>query len=149
MIKNDSRRIATHLQLTEWLYYAIFSREVWIFLPDLRCSTLGTAESFTITQLSRSLQGLPGGYYRIHCRVEGSAVSMHLKAPHRTYLSKLQTWKKEAGYTRGEGTQLSPNSPQLFTTIGVSSHHFFPGLIAWKKCIEIALFYRWTKVTWM
>jgi hypothetical protein len=56
-IKNDSERIATHLQLTEWLYYAIFPREAWIFLPDLWCSTLGTAESFTITQLSRSLQG--------------------------------------------------------------------------------------------
>jgi hypothetical protein len=67
-IKNDSERIATHLQLTEWLYYAILPREAWIFLPNLRCSTLGTAESFTIARLSKPLQSLPYGYYQIHCR---------------------------------------------------------------------------------
>jgi hypothetical protein len=101
MIKNDSERIATHLQFTKWLYYAILLREAWIFFPDLQCSTLGTAEFFTIAWLSRPLQGLPCGYYQIHCRAFGSAVLMHLKAFHRIYLSKSQTWRKEAGHMRG------------------------------------------------
>jgi hypothetical protein len=103
----------------------ILLRKAWIFLPDLRCSTLGIAESFTITRLSRPLQGLSGRYYRIYCRVEGSAISMHLKALYRIYLSKPQIWRKEAGHTR-KGTQLSSNSSQSLTIIGVSSHCLLP-----------------------
>jgi hypothetical protein len=42
-----------------------------------------------------------------------SAVPMHLKAPHRTYLSKSQTWRKEADHTRGERGTAFPKLPPV------------------------------------
>jgi hypothetical protein len=150
MIKNDCGRICYTLT-THWTallcisFHAKRGYFFWIYGV-----VLWAPQS---SSLSRGYQGLyrvyPTDTIRSTAEPYGSAVPMHLKAPHRTYLSKPQTWRKEAGHTRGGGVQPSPNPSQSPTTISVPSHCLLPGLIAWKKCIEIAPFYRWTKVTWV